>query len=68
MVVDTSDRVQYREVTVGPEIDGLRVIVKGLAANERIVVNGLQRVRPKDAVKAKTVEMAVGTAETKRPA
>jgi multidrug efflux system membrane fusion protein len=58
MVVDKDNRAQYREVTLGTQTEGLRVIVKGLAPNERIVVNGLQRVRPNDAVKPNTVAMA----------
>jgi len=33
-------------VKLGPAIDGLRVVKEGLAAGDRIVVNGLQRVRP----------------------
>jgi multidrug efflux pump subunit AcrA (membrane-fusion protein) len=33
-------------VTLGPVIDGKRIIRTGLAAGEQIVVNGLQRVRP----------------------
>ncbi|CAN7609905.1 MULTISPECIES: efflux RND transporter periplasmic adaptor subunit [unclassified Caballeronia] len=58
MVVDPDNRVQYREVTLGTLSDGLRVIAKGLQPGERIVVNGLQRVRPNDVVKANSVAMA----------
>ena len=45
-VVGPSDEIQYREVTLGPIVDGLRVVRSGLAAGEPVVVNGLQRVRP----------------------
>ncbi|MEA3092979.1 MAG: rane fusion protein multidrug efflux system [Caballeronia sp.] len=58
MVVDADNRVQYREVTPGTLSEGMRVIVKGLQPGERIVVNGLQRVRPNDVVKANSVAMA----------
>ena len=58
LVVDATSRVQYREVTLGEEHDGLRVIQKGLQPGERIVVNGLQRVRPDDVVKVNAVAMA----------
>jgi membrane fusion protein, multidrug efflux system len=58
MVVAPDSRVEYREVTLGTLSDGLRVIVKGLQPGERIVVNGLQRVRPNDVVKANSVAMA----------
>jgi multidrug efflux system membrane fusion protein len=33
-------------VTLGPIVDGLRVIATGLDANDTVVVNGLMRVRP----------------------
>lgn len=60
MVVDTQDKAQYREVQLGPLHDGLRVIASGLKPNERIVVNGLQRVRPGDPVRPNMVQMAAG--------
>jgi multidrug efflux system membrane fusion protein len=46
MVVGADDKAQYREVTLGANVDGLRIVTSGLKANERVVVNGLQRVRP----------------------
>jgi RND family efflux transporter MFP subunit len=41
-----SNSVAYRPVQLGPMIEGQRVIRSGLRAGEKIVVNGLQRVRP----------------------
>jgi multidrug efflux pump subunit AcrA (membrane-fusion protein) len=38
--------VAYQPVTLGPIIDGKRVVRTGLEAGEEIVINGLQRVRP----------------------
>jgi multidrug efflux system membrane fusion protein len=38
--------VEYRPVTLGASIDGLRVVNEGLAAGDVIVINGLQHVRP----------------------
>jgi multidrug efflux system membrane fusion protein len=58
MVVDQDNHVQYRAVTLGEQHDGLRVITQGLAPGERIVVSGLQRVRPQDTVKPNLVSMA----------
>ena len=46
MVVGADDVVEARPVTLGPIIDGLRVVREGLAADERIVVVGVQRARP----------------------
>ena len=45
-VVDNDNKVQYRGVKLGPLHDGLRVVREGLAPSERVVVRGLQRVRP----------------------
>ena len=38
--------IEYRGVTLGPIVDGLRVVRSGLEAGDLVVVNGLQRVRP----------------------
>ncbi len=46
LVVDSANRAVYREVTLGAELDGRRIVTSGLEPGERIVVNGLQRVRP----------------------
>jgi len=46
MVVGADDKVSWREVRLGAEAQGLRIVTQGLAPGERIVVEGLQRVRP----------------------
>ncbi len=46
MVVGPGNKAEYREVSLGTSVNGLRIVTSGLAAGERIVVNGLQRVRP----------------------
>jgi RND family efflux transporter MFP subunit len=46
-VVNDKDVAEYRAVKLGPVTDdGLRVVSQGLEAGERIVINGIQRVRP----------------------
>lgn len=57
MVVGADNKAQYREVSLGASVNGLRVIKTGLDANERIVVNGLQRIRPGALVAPQVVEM-----------
>ncbi len=54
LVVEQDNRTAYREVKPGPVYEGLRVIESGLTAGERIVVNGLQHVRPGDVVAPET--------------
>lgn len=59
LVVDDENQAQYREVQIGRLIEGLRVIERGLAPGEVIVVNGLQRVRPGAPVTPQPGQMAV---------
>jgi RND family efflux transporter MFP subunit len=54
-VVDDAGTVGYRRVKVGRLHDGLRVITEGLSPGERVVVSGLQRVRPGIKVNPKPV-------------
>lgn len=44
--------VGTKRVELGPIVDGLRVIRSGLASTDRIVIEGLQRARPGQKVKA----------------
>jgi multidrug efflux system membrane fusion protein len=55
VVVDEQNRTAYRQVRLGALRDGLRVVEAGLAPGERIVVSGLQRVRPGDPVEPRIV-------------
>jgi multidrug efflux system membrane fusion protein len=59
MVVGADDKVAYREVTLGANANGLRIVTSGLKPNERIVVNGLQRVRPGSLVAPQVVAMTL---------
>jgi membrane fusion protein (multidrug efflux system) len=45
-VVGAEDKVEIRSVVVGPEWQSLTVIQKGVAAGERVIVEGTQKVRP----------------------
>jgi multidrug efflux system membrane fusion protein len=57
MVVDAADKAVWREVSLGATVDGLRVVTSGLKAGERVVVNGLHRVRPGAVIKPELVKM-----------
>ncbi|MBN3723385.1 efflux RND transporter periplasmic adaptor subunit [Burkholderia sp. Ac-20379] len=59
-VLDKQDRVTYREVQIGAQHGNQRVIVGGLQASDRVVVNGTQRVRPGEQVKVHMVPMTGG--------
>ncbi|MFC6673135.1 efflux RND transporter periplasmic adaptor subunit [Marinobacterium aestuariivivens] len=45
-VVNADDRVTYREVELGAVVEGRRLVLSGLDAGDRVMVNSLQRVRP----------------------
>jgi multidrug efflux system membrane fusion protein len=57
-VLGKDKKVEYRRVSTGALVDGLRVVDSGLGADDVVVVNGLQRVRPGVEVNAKRVAMA----------
>ena len=49
--------MEYRPVTLGDKVGSMRIIKRGLNANDSIVVDGLQRVRPGALVAANEVPM-----------
>ncbi|TKC92407.1 efflux RND transporter periplasmic adaptor subunit [Trinickia terrae] len=57
LTVDAENRVSYRNVTLGQQQGNLRVITAGLQPGDRIVVNGVQRVRPGATVRVHIVPM-----------
>jgi multidrug efflux system membrane fusion protein len=61
-VVKQDKTVEYRPVTLGPLVDGLRVVRSGLKAGEQIVVSGLQRIRP-----GSTIEPVVTAMDNTKP-
>lgn len=64
LVVDDENIARAKYVTLGPVVDGLRV-VSGLDANDRVVVNGLMRVRPGLKV---TPQLSTAATDAKRAA
>ncbi len=59
LTVGSDSRVAYREVRLGDERDGRRLVLSGLAAGERVVIAGAQAVKPGDRVKVIISEAAV---------
>jgi RND family efflux transporter MFP subunit len=57
LVVGEGNTLEYRAITTGPMVDGLRAVRSGLEGGERIVINGLQRVRPGMVVTPRMVSM-----------
>jgi RND family efflux transporter MFP subunit len=58
-VVNDKNEVASRPVRVGALYDGLREITAGLKPDERVIVSGLQQVRPGLSVEPQLVDMPV---------
>jgi RND family efflux transporter MFP subunit len=62
LALKADNTLEYRPVTLGANIDGLRVVSQGLTDGDVIVVNGLQHVRPGATVAPTRVPMNPGNA------
>src|SRR5262245_2570168 len=66
LVLDGDNVARPKYVTLGPLVEGLRVIASGLDADDRVIVNGLMRARP--GVKVAPQEVAgANAAGSERP-
>lgn len=59
-VVGDDSKVAYREVGLGPQVDGSRIVLNGLKAGEKVIVDGLQHVRPNMAVTVQEASLGSG--------
>jgi membrane fusion protein, multidrug efflux system len=65
-VVDEANKVSQHQITVGPRFGSDWIIEEGLKPGERIVVEGLQKVRDGATVQPVTAPpTAVGAADSK---
>ncbi len=66
-VIDDQGIVDYRQVELGPLVDGLRVIRDGLHADDQVVTKGIQRIRAGVKVKSEreALDQTVHTASTR---
>ncbi|HXC98753.1 MAG TPA: efflux RND transporter periplasmic adaptor subunit [Verrucomicrobiae bacterium] len=46
LTVTATNTVAYQAVVLGPAVDGKRIVRSGLQPGDKIIVNGLERVRP----------------------
>lgn len=64
LVVDVNNTARPKYVTLGPAVDGLRVVA-GLAPDDNVIVNGLVRARPGAKVAPHPQATAAAAAATK---
>jgi membrane fusion protein, multidrug efflux system len=67
-VVGADNKVAFRNVKVGPRVDGLWVIDDGLKPGEKVVVEGLQKVREGSVVSPKPVAASAAGSGAAEPA
>ncbi|MDX3933105.1 MAG: efflux RND transporter periplasmic adaptor subunit [Stenotrophomonas sp.] len=68
-VVDKDGKAQRRDIALGRSAEGLRIVENGLAAGDKVIVDGVQKVfMPGMPVQARPVAMQSGTAPAAAPA
>jgi membrane fusion protein (multidrug efflux system) len=67
-VVGNGNKVEFRNVKVGPRVDSLWVIEEGLKPGEKVVVEGLQKARDGAVVVPKAAAAAPAGKGTAEPA
>lgn len=62
-VVGTDNKVAYREVKLGSSVDGSHVITEGLKPGEKVIVEGIMKIRPDILVAPQVAKTAAATPE-----
>jgi membrane fusion protein (multidrug efflux system) len=56
LLVDDQNRVALRRIKTGPMVDANWAVESGLAVNEKVIVEGVQKVQPGQIVKTTTAD------------
>ncbi len=65
LVVDAENVARPKYVSLGPVVDGLRVVTEGLAPDDNVIINGLMRARP--GAKVTPQQSSIASASTVGP-
>jgi len=57
-VVGEGNKAEYREITLGSNVDGKRVVLSGLHSGDRVILDGLQKLAPGAPVAPQNVKTA----------
>jgi membrane fusion protein (multidrug efflux system) len=63
LVVDAQNKASVRTITIGDKTDNYVVVLNGLNGGERVIVEGMQKVRPGSEVKPTSAASANATAQ-----
>ena len=66
-VVDSENKAQQRRVQLGPSTPGVVAVTSGLNDGERVVVDGIQRIRPNQLVSPQMAGSAEGAPRSSTP-
>jgi membrane fusion protein, multidrug efflux system len=61
LIVDNAGKVEVRRVDVDQDVGVNAVVTKGLAAGEKVITEGVQKVRPGQVVQATEVKPGIGS-------
>jgi len=65
MTVDAQNKVQVRTIKVGDKSDNYYIVLEGLKAGERVIVEGIQKAKPGNEVRPTSSEVAADIAPQK---
>jgi len=63
LVVDDQNKVQLRTITVGAKSDNYLIVLDGLKAGERVIIEGIQKARPGSEVRLSNASVADNTSK-----
>jgi multidrug efflux system membrane fusion protein len=64
-VVGDDNKVVYREVSLGQQVDGQRIVLRGVEPGDRVIVDGVQHVRPDAIVQVREAALRAGELATR---
>jgi membrane fusion protein (multidrug efflux system) len=67
LVVNGDNQVEQRSITTGAAVRDQWVVESGLEGGERVIVQGLQKIKAGDLVRATTVDLTTGLADAALP-
>jgi membrane fusion protein (multidrug efflux system) len=66
MIVDAQNKVQVRTLRLGDKAENYYIVLEGLNAGDRVIVEGMQKARPGSEVKPSVAAAANNTAANKQ--